>query len=96
LAECAVFGAEAFTCDARSTIGNPLRFVRPQTALVLADFLDTASSTAADVFDAAAMAEASVYKQPWDRDHLLDELSRLARLYRLAGESEECVLVVHD
>ena len=96
LAECAVFGVETFSRGARSTIGNPLRFVRPQTATALAEFLDTATGTAADLFDPAAMAEAAVYKAPWDRDHVLDELSRLARLYRHAGELGECVLVVHD
>ncbi|MCZ7456236.1 DUF1877 family protein [Streptomyces sp. WMMC940] len=96
LAEIAVFGAEPFPCGATAVQGIPLRFVRPATAAATAASVESMFDSARDVFDTEAMTAAGVYKSPWDRDQILDLLPQYARLYRLAAELNECVLVVHD
>jgi hypothetical protein len=96
LAEMAVFGAEDFPCGAKSTQGFPLRFVRPETASAVADHVESLLPQAGNLFDAAAMAAAGVYKEPWDHDYLVDLLGQYARFYRVAADLDECVLVVLD
>ncbi|MFE3758901.1 DUF1877 family protein [Nocardia tengchongensis] len=96
LAEIAVFGAEPFASGATATQGFPLRFVRPPTARTVAEYIESSLDSAARLFDAEAMKASSVYKGPWDRDHLLDLLAKYAQLYRLAADLDECVLVVLD
>jgi hypothetical protein len=96
LAEMTVFGAEEFPCGAKSTQGFPLRFVRPETASAVADYVDSVLPQAGNLFNAAAMEAAGVYKGPWDRDCLVDLLGQYARFYRAAANLNECVLVVVD
>ncbi|MFC8381770.1 DUF1877 family protein [Nocardia sp. NPDC057272] len=95
-AEIAVFGAEPLASGATAGQGNPLRFVRPITARTIADFVENNLETASHLFDAVAMEVSGVYKGPWDRDYLLDQLAQYAELYRLAADLDECVLVTLD
>ncbi|MGM7648885.1 DUF1877 family protein [Nocardia sp. JW2] len=93
LAEITVFGAESLASGATAGQGNQLRFVRPTTARTIADYVENNLEIAAHLFDGEAMEAAGVYKGPWDRDYLLDQLARYAELYRLAADLDECVLV---
>lgn len=90
----AVFGAEEFPCGAKAAQGTPLRFVRPETASTVADYVASVLPRVEDVFDSAAMEAAGVYKEPWDRDYVVGLLGRYARFYRAAADLDECVLVV--
>ncbi|MFI1919638.1 hypothetical protein [Nocardia sp. NPDC020380] len=96
LAEIAVFGAEPFASGATGGQGITLRFVRPDTARIVADFVDNSVEDASRLFDAEAMEASGVYKGPRDRDYLLDLLGQYATLYRLAADLDECVLVMLD
>ncbi|PKV98370.1 DUF1877 family protein [Nocardia fluminea] len=96
LAEIAVFGAESLASGATAGQGSPLRFVLPTTARTVADYVENSLETASHLFDAEAMEATNVYKGPWDRDYLLDELARYAELYRIAADLDECILVTLD
>jgi hypothetical protein len=96
LAEMTVFGAEEFPCGAKATQGIPVRFVRPETASTVADYVESTVPHIGDLVDAAAMEAAGVYKGPRDRDHLVDLLGQYVQLYRVAADLGECVLVVLD
>ncbi|MCA2210911.1 hypothetical protein [Nocardia rosealba] len=75
LAEIAVFGAESLASGATAGQGNRLRFVRPTTARTIADYVENNLEITAHLFDGEAMEAAGVYKGPWDRDYLLDQLA---------------------
>ncbi|QLY32604.1 DUF1877 family protein [Nocardia huaxiensis] len=96
LAEIAVFGAEPFSSGATAGQGIPLRFVRPDTARTVAEFVESSLESVARLCDLDAMEAAGVYKGPQDRDHLLDLLGRYVDLYRSAADLGECVLVKLD
>ncbi|GAB3883791.1 hypothetical protein ACFQ1S_02930 [Kibdelosporangium lantanae] len=96
LGEIAVFGAEEFPCGAKTTQGFPLRFVRPETASTVADYVESLLPQGGGLFDAAAMEAVGVYKEPRDRDHVVGLLDRYVQLYRVAADLNECVLVALD
>ncbi|MFD6162287.1 DUF1877 family protein [Nocardia sp. NPDC060256] len=96
LAEITVFGAEPFASGATAGQGITLRFVRPAIARTVADYVENSVDSAARLFDADAMVAAGVYKSPQDREYLLDLLAQYAKLYRLAADLDECVLVTLD
>ncbi|MFC9434518.1 hypothetical protein [Nocardia sp. NPDC057030] len=97
LAENTVFGAEPFASGATGGQGIALRFVRPATARTVAQYVEN-SLDVGDWrhFDVDAMEASGVYKCPWDLDYLLDLLAQYARLYRLAADLDECILVALD
>ncbi|WP_327139028.1 DUF1877 family protein [Nocardia sp. NBC_01327] len=96
LAEITVFGAEPFASGATAPQGVTLRFVRPDTARTVADYVENSLESASQLFDAEAMEASGVYKGPRDRDYLLDLLAQYATFYRLAADLDECVLVTLD
>lgn len=96
LAEIAVFGAEQYPCKAVATQGVPYRLVRPDTAAVVADYIEGVCADAPALFDVLAMEAAQVYKLPRDRDYVVNLLDDYARLYRQAAEMDEWVLVTRD
>ncbi|MEV6274046.1 hypothetical protein [Nocardia sp. NPDC051832] len=96
LAEICVFGAEEFPCKAVSSVGIPLRLVRPNTAAAVAEYVENILDDAPALFDIEAMQAAHVYKPPRDRALFLSLLNDYARLYRQAAEANEWILVTHD
>ncbi|MFI6996455.1 DUF1877 family protein [Nocardia sp. NPDC050175] len=96
LAEITVFGAEPFASGATAGQGITLRFVRPTTARTVADYVENSVDSAAHLFDADAMVASGVYKGAQKREYLLDLLAEYAKLYRLAADLDECVLVTLD
>jgi hypothetical protein len=97
LAEHAVFGSVPFRCGAASTIGTPIRIVRPDEADVIAKSIASSVARARDLFDADAM-KGMVYKAPAsdDREEVLGVLLAYEAIYRDAADNGECVLVSFD
>lgn len=97
LPEFAVFGEEELACGAKAEQGwYPLRFVRPETADLIAEYIHSRRASARRLFNHKLMSAGDVYRAPRYRDYALETVAKYAQLYRMAADHGECVFVALD